>query len=901
MNSLEKHLKAIDTSLFSKFQETKSEVDLLLQKYSSNFQEYTDHSSSHTLEVFKIASELLTEEEIQLLEGDETYILAMACLLHDIGMCIPEKKIKEISNSEEILAYKESHPNLSNEEYIRNIHHSLSNKFINEEWEFLKIPTRKYAVAIGLVAEGHRKVDLGDFDNYDPEFFAKSGKETVCLPYLACILRIADELDVTNSRTPKLLTKYYMPNNKTSIREWLKHMSTSQRNYKNNLVLFEVDCSDQNIYAALQDQFDKIQNVINYSQKIIRSIPPIKGKSYKLNLSNVEVKYNFIGFNPKGIKFSFDVQNVVTAFIGEELYNDKMTSLREAIQNSIDSCRYKSKVQKENYIPFIKIIVTNEFISVEDNGAGMDEFIIENFFGRLASSFYEQEKIKNQFEAIGQFGVGVFSYFLMSEYIDIETKTISSPALKFRFDRDPKNYFHFYDKVERENPGTTIKLYLKEDFKGKLTDDITEGYIRKIFRHIEIPIELELKDKKVKIENVDFQIDRTAEIKGMLKFQEREKFKNFKTESIYINDQNVEGFSNLIIAKNYLKTFSYSSVYFDGEAFITKSGRGYRDMTKFSISQKGVFVNNYSSSTLNLFFGDINLKRKIKINIDRNEFSDEKQVFGIINQFTIKTLEKLFSSLESKYKNKEEAQIVTNDFINNYFNFYLSVSDPNFDNFSKILQEFLYVKIYFNSTVSIIKFKELLTHKEFMLISDKENHETVSKIYNKPIIIAQGYGYIGLYRQFQFIIEKLLKHEPEMHFFDNKGYLIFFSGNKKNDEDLFDSYREILGYSFDSVLNSNSKKIILSQWANKKEFVGFHDEDLLALNMNHWFYKFLISQKKDIKSQEDGLKVVQSIIEIIRDLVREKKDKSKLIKKINQISEQFRLLKGFQKFKVTDF
>lgn len=901
MNSLETHLKAINISLFSKFQETKSEVELLLQKYSANFQEYTDHSSSHTLEVFKIASELLNDDEIQLLGGDEAYILSMACLLHDIGMCVPEKKIKEISNSEEILAYKESHPNLTNEEYIRNIHHTLSNKFINEEWEYLKIPTKKYASAIALVAEGHRKVDLGDFENYDPEFFAKSGKESCCLPYLACILRIADELDVTNSRTPKLLTKYYMPNNKTSVREWLKHMATSQRNYKNEIVIFEVDCSDQNIYAALQDQFDKIQNVINYSQKTIRAIPHLKGKVYKLNLTKVEVKYNYIGFNPKGIKFSFDVQNVVTAFIGEELYNDKMTSLREAIQNSIDSCRYKNKVLKEKYIPFIKLFITNDFISIEDNGAGMDEFIIENFFGRLASSFYEQEKVKNKFEAIGQFGVGVFSYFLMSEYIDIETKTISSPALKFRFDRDPKNYFHFYDKAERESPGTTIKLHLKADFKGKLSDNIIEHYIKNIFRHIEIPIELNFKERKVLIKKVELKIDRTSEIKGMLKFQDREMFKNFKLETLYINDPNVEGFSNLIIAKNYLKTFSHNTSHFDPDAFRSKLGARYRDMTKFSISQKGVFVNNYSSSTLNLFFGDINLKKKIKINIDRNEFSDENQVFEIINQFAIKTLKELFSSLEKKYKSKDDALIITNDFIENYFSFYLKKTSQYFQEFSDLIQEHLYVKVYFNGKEAIIKVKEIFSYKEFMLVSEKENYEHISKDYKKPIVLAKGYGYFGIFRQFQFILEKILSLKPEMLFIEDKGYLVFYKRVQIEYKDPLDDYRLSVGYPFDSTLSSNSKKLVISQWANKKEFVNIHEDNLFSLNMNHWFMKFITSQKKEIKSQEDGLKVVETIFEIIRDLIRVKKNKEQLIEKINQISKQFSLLKGFEKFKVDDF
>ena len=97
MNPLEKRLSKIDPKLYSRFEETKIEIELMLGKYTSNFPTYTDHSANHTLEVFKIASELLSDEEIENLNADELYILSMSCLLHDVGMCVPEQKIREIS------------------------------------------------------------------------------------------------------------------------------------------------------------------------------------------------------------------------------------------------------------------------------------------------------------------------------------------------------------------------------------------------------------------------------------------------------------------------------------------------------------------------------------------------------------------------------------------------------------------------------------------------------------------------------------------------------------------------------------------------------------------------------------------------------------------------------------
>jgi molecular chaperone HtpG len=466
MNALEKRLSELNPGLLSDLNKTVIKVEALLREYKSNFPTYTDHSISHTREVFNLASRLLTIEEINNLNDDEIYILSMASYLHDIGMCIPANRIEEIGNTEDIIHYKKTHPDLSAEDFIRNIHHELSNKFILEEWEALNIPDENYAKAIGLVAMGHRKVELDDIEIYDPNFFVKSGgrEDFVCLPFLASVLRIADELDITNIRTPNLLTKYYKPEIEKSRIEWEKHIATTKINFKLDQVTYEVKCSNQNMLAALNYQFDKIRDVISSCQKVIRGIGIIEGRNFKLTLTSVVPKFSYVdNFKPEGIKFSFNVKNVISAFIGEDLYQDRLTALREAIQNSIDSCRYKYfKLKNSTYTPNIKVYINDELIRIEDNGMGMDKFIIENYFGKLANSFYAQDKIKNEFEAIGQFGVGVFSYFLIAEYLEIETKTENGDVQKFLIDKDPDNYFHFFNKAERNESGTTITLYLKK-------------------------------------------------------------------------------------------------------------------------------------------------------------------------------------------------------------------------------------------------------------------------------------------------------------------------------------------------------------------------------------------------------------------------------------------------------
>lgn len=89
--------------------------------------------------------------------------------------------------------------------------------------------------------------------------------------------------------------------------------------------------------------------------------------------------------------------------------------------------------------------------------------------------------------------------------------------------------------------------------------------------------------------------------------------------------------------------------------------------SQIAMSQKGVFVNNYSSTSLDFLIGDINLKKKIKINIDRNQFSNEDQVLNFISRFEVRILENIFIALEKKYKSQENALQITDDFLKNYY------------------------------------------------------------------------------------------------------------------------------------------------------------------------------------------------------------------------------------------
>jgi hypothetical protein len=639
MNRIERRLKDLNGGHFSKFQETVTSVKALLAKYAVNFPAYTDHSKEHVEQVFNLAANLLTTQEIDNLNEDELYVLSCACFLHDVGMCVPAERIAELEKLPKYSHIRIPGNEISTEDFLRTIHHEVSYDFILEEWRELKIIDEKFAKAIALVAMGHRKVDLHDIHLYDPKFFVKNGREFVCLPYISAVLRIADELDVTNVRTPRLLTKYYMPNNVQSQIEWRKHISTTQVNFTEDKVIYHVVCTDHLIFAALQDQFEKITSTINYCQKIIRGISNTEERKFTLNLVKVEAKYEHIGFDPKGIKYSFDVNNVITAFIGDDLYGEKLVSIREALQNSIDSCRYKCICLDSSYEPKVKVWIANDRITIEDNGMGMDEFVIENFFGRLGASYYQQEKVKGTFEAIGQFGVGVFSYFLLGEYVDIETKTATKPALKFRIDKDPKNYFHFFDTCDRNETGTTITIHFKKEYVNKFSSKDIEKYIYNIFRYVDFDILVTYDDYERKIEKRDLQVDIKKDIVPHLDLLYLDLEPNLRLISATIDNENYVGTCSVVVSDNSEDPFIDMRSILDLSGLENSRHHGANGLIDFC--QKGIFVTSYESDNIRGVFGNIDIKKKVKINVDRNSFTDHSSIIEIVLDFERSLLEQI--------------------------------------------------------------------------------------------------------------------------------------------------------------------------------------------------------------------------------------------------------------------
>lgn len=227
-------------------------------------------------------------------------------------------------------------------------------------------------------------------------------------------------------------------------------------------------------------------------------------------------------------KFEAQTQKVLDLMI-HSLYSNKDIFLRELVANAadaIDKARFHSLSHKEmaqEWTIRIEPDKKNRTIKIMDNGIGMTHDEVVKNIGTIAQSgtkgFLEElskKDQKNAPELIGQFGVGFYSAFMVSDSIEIETKKAGSnePAVKWISCGEGE---YTIDDSKRTEQGTTVTLYLKKDGEKYLETWKLREIVKKYSDFIEYPIKMkdmvkepkkkEDGDKSEKPEYIDVEKD----------------------------------------------------------------------------------------------------------------------------------------------------------------------------------------------------------------------------------------------------------------------------------------------------------------------------------------------------------------------------------------------------------
>jgi len=191
------------------------------------------------------------------------------------------------------------------------------------------------------------------------------------------------------------------------------------------------------------------------------------------------------------------------------IYSNNEIFLRELLSNAsdaIDKYKYLSLTSEGKYPlldPEIRISVDKKknTITISDNGIGMSKDDLDNNLGTIAKSGskdfvtkFKEAKEKQDFNIIGQFGVGFYSAFMVASKVEVLTKTVDSPAYLFTSEGQDS---YTVEETAKEGTGTEITLYLKKSTKEIDYDKFIEEYtiknlVSKYSDYIRYPIKMKV-------------------------------------------------------------------------------------------------------------------------------------------------------------------------------------------------------------------------------------------------------------------------------------------------------------------------------------------------------------------------------------------------------------------------
>ena len=196
------------------------------------------------------------------------------------------------------------------------------------------------------------------------------------------------------------------------------------------------------------------------------------------------------------------------------IYTNKEIFLRELISNAsdaIDKLYYRSltdkklKVKRDSFEIKLAIDKEKRELTIQDNGCGMTEEELENNLGTIAQSgslaFKEAADKKKDIDIIGQFGVGFYSAFMVSDEVSVTSHSVDSDKAYGWTSKGADGYT--IEECDKEEIGTTITLKIKEDTEEEKYSEFLEPYriqgiVKKYSDYIRYPIKMDIEHRHLK-------------------------------------------------------------------------------------------------------------------------------------------------------------------------------------------------------------------------------------------------------------------------------------------------------------------------------------------------------------------------------------------------------------------
>ena len=614
--------------------------------------------------------------------------------------------------------------------------------------------------------------------------------------------------------------------------------------------------------------------------------------------------------NQKG-SISIHTENIFP-IIKKWLYSDKDIFIRELISNGCDAVnKYKKLISlgeakgnaDENYKIKVSIDKENSALIFEDNGIGMTAEEVEKYINQVAFSGAEdffntyKDKMNEENDIIGHFGLGFYSSFMVSKKVQIDTLSYKENATPVRWVSEDGLEFELTQSDNRETRGTTITLFLADDSKEFLEEYTVRNIIDKYCSFLPVDIYLEtIKTEETKEDEV---VDTTPindtnplwlkapkdctdeEYKEFY----RKVFKTFEEPLFWIHLNvdypfNLKGILYFPKLKNEFELIEGKVKLYNNQVFVADNIK--EVIPEFLLLLKGVID-----------------CPDLPLNVSRSFLQNDRDVSKISKHIVKKVADKL----KSLYKNERE----------NYEKFWDDIQV--FIKFGCLKDESFYDKVK-----DSILFKTI--NSQYITLNDylencKEKHE------NKVFYVSneeQQSQYIKLFKDYGLdavILDSTIdNHFISMIEFKNQGVhfnridadlsdILKENDNEDNKEiktDIENLFKDVIGdrinnYSVESLKSEDTPAIILiseqsrrmsemrSQFAGMDFGMSFEEEKTLVINNNSSIVKKLVSLKDDESKKEQVSLICNQIVDIalLSNKELDSKQLDEFIKRNNQL------------------
>ena len=461
------------------------------------------------------------------------------------------------------------------------------------------------------------------------------------------------------------------------------------------------------------------------------------------------------------------------------IYTNKDIFLRELISNAsdaIDKLYYKSltdkkiKLNKDDFKIRIDVDKKDRTITISDNGCGMNQEELENNLGTIAKSgslsFKEENANQNDVDIIGQFGVGFYSAFMVSDDVEVISKAYgNNKAYKWKSTGEDG---YTIEESSKDEVGTIIKLHLKDDSDDVKYSEYLEEYkirmiVKKYSDYIRYPIVMEIENRVLKKGSKD-EYETVLEddtLNSMLPIWKKDKkditedeYNNFYTERFYDYEKpmkvihtSVEGlcsYNAILYIPSHTPFDLYSKEYEKG----------------LQLYANDVLIMDKCPDLLPDYFnfvkGVVN-SQDLSLNISREMLQQDKNV-GLI----AKNIEhKIKSELEKMLANDRE------NYKKFFDNFGRQIKFGVYDNYGLNKDKLKDLLLFYSS-----KEKQFVTLKEYLNKMSKEQDsiyyacgETIDKIDLLPQVeLVKDKGYDILYLTDyidEFVVKTIMEYEQK--------------------------------------------------------------------------------------------------------------------------------------------